>query len=327
MSYIRIPRGWEIPEKDVTDESVYLDRRNFLKAMGYSGIGLAALLSGCNDFLPFDRSEKPKTKIGNYTTANPNLYPAARNDAYTVRRALTQEETAATYNNFYEFSTSKDDVWELVDRFETRPWEVEISGYVKRKGVYDMDRLERLFPLEERIYRFRCVEAWAMTVPWTGFPFKTLIDYVEPSSSAKYVKMVTFLKPEEAPRQKRKRLPWPYVEGLSIDEAYNELAMLVTGIYGHPLPKQHGAPIRLIVPWKYGYKSIKSIVKIEFVKERPRNFWNIMVPSEYDFTANVNPRVPHPRWSQATERIIGSWKRLKTRPFNGYGEYVAHLYK
>jgi len=260
---------------------------------------------------------------------SPNApYPVARNSKYTVDRPVTTEEIAASYNNFYEFTTDKDKVWRLAEKFETRPWEIEVTGHVHKERTFDIDDLIKLFPLEERVYRFRCVEAWSMTVPWVGFLFKKFIDEVQPTSNAKYVRMVTFLRPEQAIGQKTQSwYPWPYYEGLTMAEATNELTMMVTGIYGHALPTQHGAPIRCITPWKYGYKSIKSIVKIEFVSEQPKTFWNDLAPNEYGFFSNVNPKVPHPRWSQATERVIDTGKRIPTLPYNGYGEFVANLYK
>jgi sulfoxide reductase catalytic subunit YedY len=198
---------------------------------------------------------------------------------------------------------------------------------VEKPHVFDIDDLVRALPLEERLYRFRCVEAWAMAVPWTGLPLRALIEKLQPLSSARFVRFVSFMNPDIAPNQSRAYGPWPYTEGLTMGEAMNELALLATGIYGRPLPKQHGAPLRLVVPWKYGFKSIKSIVKIEFTAEQPRTFWNNNRPKEYDFVANVRPDIPHPRWSQATERLIDTGQRRPTLPYNGYGEWVADLYK
>lgn len=318
MAFIHIPKGWQLPEGEVTPEDIYLNRRRFMQAIGVAGAS-AVIGAGCAMAEDEFEVEVPPSL--------PGLYPAKRNEIYTVERELTREKVAARYNNFYEFTTNKGKVHELTDKFVVRPWEVEISGFVEKPGTYDLDDLLKRFALEERVYRFRCVEAWAMTVPWTGFPMKALIDYVQPQSSAKYVRMVTFHRPDQAPGIKSQSwYPWPYFEGLTMEEATNELTMLATGIYGHALPKQHGAPIRLITPWKYGFKSIKSIVKIEFTKQRPPTFWNKLAPSEYDFWANVNPNVPHPRWSQATERLIGTMDRVPTQMYNGYGDYVAHLY-
>ena len=333
--HVKIPRGWEIAEREVTPEPVYLDRRKFLKAMGFVGAGLLGWGSGCErgdarpqgapgpvpglpHGLPHGLPQPARTS---------GLYPAPRNARFTLDVPLTEEGVAARYNNFYEFSPEKDEVWRLVERFQTRPWQVEITGLVSKPKVYDIDDLVGRMPLEERLYRFRCVEAWAMAVPWTGFPMKKLVDLAQPLASARYVRMLTFLKPDEAPGQSNPRLPWPYFEGLTMAEATNELTLLVTGIYGHELSKQHGAPIRLIVPWKYGFKSIKSIVRIEFIAEQPPTFWSVLVPREYDFLANVNPQVSHPRWSQATERVIGTGERRPTLLYNGYADFVAPLYK
>ena len=323
MPGIRHHRGWDIAEREATPECAYLNRRRFLMASAATGAGL---LLGCTGgrSRADQKAEEAAIRI---PEAPEGIYPAERNPAYTVDRPLTEEGVAATYNNFYEFSAVKDQVWRLVDRFRTRPWTVEVTGLVEKPGVFDVDDLVRRMPLEERLYRFRCVEAWAMTVPWTGFPLNALVKAVRPTSEARYVRMVTFLRPEEAVGQKRQQwYPWPYFEGLHMREAMNDLTLLVTGIYGHALPKQHGAPIRLIVPWKYGYKSIKSIVAIQFTRERPPTFWNRVAPDEYDFWSNVNPNVPHPRWSQRSERLIGTGERVPTQIYNGYGEYVAHLY-
>lgn len=321
MSNIIIPKAWQLPERDATPEHQFLGRRRFLQMLGVGGIALGTL--GCR------AGEDGKNVQARPELPNPNLdlYPAARNGKYTVDRALTDEKIAARYNNFYEFSETKERVAELVGEFQTRPWDLEITGLVRKPVKLTVDDLVRKLPLEERLYRFRCVEAWAMTVPWTGIPLKKLLDLAEPLSSAKYVRFVSFLKPEEAPNQKSATwYKWPYYEGLRIDEAMNELAMAVTGIYGHELPKQHGAPLRIILPWKYGYKGAKSVVKIELIEEQPPTFWNDLAPGEYSFLSNVDPTVPHPRWSQATERLIGNDQRVQTLPFNGYGDYVAAMY-
>ncbi len=317
MAHIIIPPGWKIPEQQATPEDIYLDRRRFIRQLGYSGLGLWGLLSGLSG-RGLSAASGPQTS---------GIYPAPRNAKFTLDRPLTAEQVAATYNNFYEFTLDKDRVHELAKNFKTSPWRIEVRGEVEKPFTIDVDDLLRKLPVEERLYRFRCVEAWSMAVPWTGIPMKKFIDLARPTSQAKYMRFVTFLDPKQAPGQRTQSwYPWPYFEGLRLDEAMNELTMLVTGIYGHPLPNQHGAPIRLIVPWKYGFKSIKSIVSIEFTREQPRTFWNQLVPDEYDFWANVDPRVPHPRWSQATERIIPSGKRVPTLPYNGYGDYVAGLY-
>ncbi len=319
MANIKITKGWEIPENLVTPESAYINRRKFIKDLGIAGAGALSLF-GTNACAQ-DKGVAKQLESYQKQTLN-----AKKNENYTVTRPQTEEIVAATYNNFYEFTSSKSTVWKRVERFKTRPWEIEVSGHVENPMTIDVDDLIKQMPLEERIYRFRCVETWAMVVPWVGFPMKALLDKVQPKSSAKYVEMVTFMDPDVAFQQNDARLPWPYVEGLTLAEAMNELTLMVVGIYGHILPPQHGAPIRLIVPWKYGFKSIKSIVSIELTDKKPRNFWNLILPREYGFEANVNPKVSHPRWSQASEWMIGSMDRHPTMIYNGYGESVAHLY-
>ncbi len=309
MAYLKIPKGWEIPEREATPEAAFLNRRKFLAAMGIGAIGASGIL--------------PRP-----LAAADALYPAKRNPAYKLDRPITDEQFATRYNNFYEFTEQKEDVWKLVNDFKPEPWTIDVSGLVRKPQKLDLDRLLRLIPLEERLYRHRCVEAWSMAVPWTGFPLKALIDLVEPKSEAKYVRMVTFFRPGQAPGQRTLlHYPWPYYEGLTMAEAMNELTFLVTGMYGHAVPKQNGAPIRLVVPWKYGFKTIKSIVAIEFTSEQPRTFWNDAAPREYHFLANVNPKVPHPRWSQATERVIDTGLMRPTLMYNGYGSFVASLYE
>jgi len=240
---------------------------------------------------------------------------------------LTNERVGARYNNFYEFTLSKD-VYRHIDLFVTSPWPIAISGLIEKPMTLDAAGLASLFGLEERIYRFRCVEAWAMVVPWTGFPLRKLVEKVVPKPAAKFIRFETFNRPDQAPGMRAvPNYPWPYFEGLRLDEALNPLTLVATGIYGKPLPKQHGAPVRLVVPWKYGYKSIKSIVKIEFTDTQPKTFWETLIPEEYPFESNVDPAVPHPRWSQATERMIDTGDRVKTQPYNGYGRYVADLYR
>jgi sulfoxide reductase catalytic subunit YedY len=321
MAFVHLPPGWQIPESQATPEHAYLNRRAFLKKLGLT----SAVLSAGPSLALGDAETEALPPLEKTPTSE--LYPFPRNPAYAVERPLTPEPIAGSYNNFYEFTTDKERVRLLVGKFAVRPWQVQVGGLVHHPRVYEIDDLVRRMPLEERVYRFRCVEAWAMTVPWTGFPFRALIDEVQPLSSARYVRLVTFLRPEQAPGQRTQPwYPWPYFEGLTLHEATNELTLLATGIYGHELPRQHGAPLRLVVPWKYGYKSIKSIVSIEFVEEQPPTFWNEVAPREYDFWSNVNPKVPHPRWSQAHERLIDTGERVPTRLYNGYGEYVAHLY-
>jgi sulfoxide reductase catalytic subunit YedY len=310
---IKSKRGWELPESAATPEDVFFSRRGLIGA----SVGLAAAtLTG----------PALAQRAGQAPDPTADLYPAKRNPAYTVERPLTPEDIASNYNNFYEFGTSKR-VAAAAQALPIRPWTVKIDGLVEKPQAIDIDALIRKMPIEERLYRFRCVEAWGMTVPWTGFPIKALLDMVQPQGSAKYVRMETFNDPKIAPGQRAPWYSWPYVEGLTIDEAANDLAILVTGVYGKPAARQFGAPLRLIVPWKYGFKSVKSIVRISFVAEKPATFWETMQASEYGFWANVNPAVAHPRWSQATEEVIGVGNRIPTQLFNGYGAEVADLYK
>ena len=320
MAYIKIPKGWEIPENQVTSESDYINRRKFIKDLGLASAGtlLFSTSNACAQGSGLERQLEP---------FRAQTLAAENNANFTVERQMTDEVVAATYNNYYEFTTSKSTVWKKVEKFKTRPWEIEISGLVENPMTVDVDDLIKQMPLEERIYRFRCVEAWAMVVPWIGFPMKALLEKVQPKAEAQYVRMLTFLDANMAPQQRDPYLPWPYFEGVTLAEAMNDLTLLTVGIYGHILPPQHGAPIRLIAPWKYGFKSIKSIVSIELTDKRPRTFWNTLAPREYGFEANVNPNVPHPRWSQASERMIGTGERLPTLIYNGYGDAVAHLYE
>ena len=328
MAYIHVPVRWNLPESAVTPEAAYVGRREFLRRVGVGAAGLAALGPGRLAAHAVDQ-EGPLTKIPPTPTAG--LYGSvARDERFEPgprHSAVTDEQIVATYNNFYEFTTDKEGVWRLVDRFRARPWQIEVDGLVERPLRADLAELERSIGLEERIYRLRCVEAWSVVVPWTGFPLAALLERVRPTDRARYVRFVSFLRPEEAPGQKRQTwYPWPYYEALRLDEAMNELAFLATGMYGHPLQKQNGAPIRLAVPWKYGYKSIKSIVRIELTADRPPTFWNDVVPNEYGFLSNVDPAVSHPRWSQATEIVVATGQRVPTLPFNGYADWVGSLY-
>ncbi|MBT5875360.1 MAG: protein-methionine-sulfoxide reductase catalytic subunit MsrP [Candidatus Latescibacteria bacterium] len=318
MAYIHLPKDWEIPASQVTDESIYEDRRRFLKQLGLGTIGGLGFLG------LFGRDSVAMAGI-NPDQSSP--YPAPLNpDFSTLDRPVTPSIITSKYNNFYEFTLNKD-VWKYIDRFRTKPWQIEVVGAVENPGVFDIDELVKTMPLEERFYRFRCVEAWAMAVPWTGFRMKALLDQVKPKSSATHVRMLTFLRPDEAPVQQKDWFPWPYFEALSMAEARNELTLLATGIYGKELPPQHGAPIRLVTPWKYGYKGIKSIVKIEVTTSKPRTFWNDVAPREYSFDGNVNPYVAHPRWSQARERMIDTGEFRDTQLYNGYSPYVSHMYQ
>ncbi len=308
--------SWYLPESAATPEHVFHQRRSLLKGMagGLIAGGLPLGVTGLAAGTAF-ASEDPSA----------HLYPVAQNKKYTLDRPLTDEHIAAKYNNFYEFGSHKT-ISKAAQALKIRPWTIEIKGLVEKPFTIGIDDLLKRMPLEERLYRFRCVEAWSMAVPWSGFPMKALVDLAKPLGSAKFVAMRTFLDKDMAPGQKQFWYPWPYTEGLTIAEATNEMAFMVTGIYGHTLPKQHGAPLRLAVPWKYGFKSVKSVVEFEFVEEAPETFWWKLQSSEYGFWANVNPEVAHPRWSQATERVLGTGERVPTLKWNGYGEQVAHLY-
>ena len=304
-------KGWEIPEREATPEHLALNRRSLVKAGAILGAG--SILSS----LPGR----------GYAADDPTaaLYPAKRNEAYALDRPLTAESVASKYNNFYEFSLSKT-AYSQAESLKPRPWSLKIDGMVEKPMQLSIDDLIKAMTLEERLYRHRCVEAWSMTMPWTGFPLKKLVDYAKPLSSAKFVRFETFMDPKMAPGQ-RGFFPWPYVEALTMAEATHDLAFMVTGAYGKPLANVFGAPIRLHTPWKYGFKSAKSIVKISFVEKRPETFWEASGPGEYGFWANVNPQVPHPRWSQSTEEVIATGERRPTLLFNGYAEQVAGLYK
>ncbi|MDA0739935.1 MAG: protein-methionine-sulfoxide reductase catalytic subunit MsrP [Nitrospirae bacterium] len=327
MPHIILPPSWRIFDRLATPESVYLQavsRRSYLKLLGAVALLSTGGVSGCS--MPVSEEEFSKSpKNFEFSDVDRQVYPSSPNPEFQLDRAMTEEHIAAQYNNFYEFSEAKDDIWKRVGGFKPRPWTVKIKGLVKNPQVIDVDDLLKTMPLEERLYRHRCVEAWAMAVPWTGFPLKVLVKKVEPLSTARYLRFTSFHTPNIAMGQ-RGYGPWPYTESLTLAEAMNDLALLATGIYGHPLPKQHGAPIRLVMPWKYGFKSIKSIVSIEFLAEEPATFWNTMAPSEYDQVANVNPGIPHPRWSQATERMLGTDQRFPTQLFNGYTSWVGGLY-
>lgn len=311
----------EPPSSEITPEAVYLRRREFIKNAGLFvataagvGGGLVALSGG----------KRPEKKGGRAVAATSSS--GLERSPYSTDEFPTSYDDVTTYNNFYEFGTDKSDPSENAGTLRPRPWQVAIEGEVAKPQVVDIDQLIHWFPLEERVYRMRCVEAWSLVVPWLGFPLAKLLQRVEPTSKAKYVAFTSLHDPDQMPGQKRGVLPWPYVEGLRLDEAMNVLPLLVVGLYGKMLPNQNGAPIRLVTPWKYGFKGIKSIVKIRLVSEQPPTTWNVAASNEYGFYANVNPDVDHPRWSQATERRVGELTRRKTLPFNGYGEQVASLY-
>ena len=298
----------KIPPSEITPEQIYLNRRRFMAGLGAVAAGL--LLEACAP------SSAP----------TPTPAPPVVTGKDELGGALTSYEAVTGYVNYYEFSLDKEGVAPLTGRFQASPWQVEVGGLAGKPRTFDLDDLLKLGP-EERIYRLRCVEGWSMVTPWLGFPLAKLLRLVEPQAGARYVRFVTVQRPEEMPGQKTGLFPWPYVEGLRLDEAMHDLTILATGLYGKALPVQNGAPVRLVVPWKYGFKSIKSIVRIELVAEQPVTFWMAQSPREYGFYANVNPEVPHPRWSQAAERRIGESGRRSTLLFNGYEAQVAGLYR
>ena len=296
---IRILSEWDLPEREATPEHVFLNRRTLLKAAGF--LGMESLLGAA---------------------------AVKRNPEFTLDRPITEEWASTGFNNFYEFNADdKRKVKDEVGAFVTSPWKVHITGLAGKSQTLDVDDILRKFPQEERLYRHRCVEAWSMAVPWTGFPLSELIKSVQPKASAKFVRFVTANRPAQMPGITRYNwYPWPYHEGLRMDEAMNPLCVVVTGMYGKPLPKQNGAPIRIVVPWKYGYKSPKSIERIEFVDRQPETLWNQQQPKEFGFYSNVNPGKPHPRWSQATEKLIPDMERRPTLLYNGYEKWVAGMY-
>jgi sulfoxide reductase catalytic subunit YedY len=306
---IKRTRGWEIPDGRATPEGTYLKRRDLVAAMGLGALALG---------LPAVASAETKDPSA-------GLYPAKRNDHYGAPTPITEERRVTTYNNFYEFGFDKS-IWRDAQKLEVRPWTIKVGGMVEKPFEIAIDDLLARLPLEERVYRHRCVETWSMIVPWTGFPMRSLVEICKPTGGAKYVAMKTLSRPSVMHEERDLAYPWPYTEGLAIDEATNELAFIATGLYGKPMPKPNGAPIRLVTPWKYGFKSIKSVVSLDFTDKRPVSFWEALQSSEYGFWANVNPQVPHPRWSQATEKPLGSDERIPTQLYNGYGEFVASLY-
>jgi sulfoxide reductase catalytic subunit YedY len=314
MNVIR-RRGWDIAEHDLTPEHLFFNRRNFL-AGSASALALA----------PVAASAQRASDAANLPDPTADLYPAEHNKTYVLDRPVTDEKINSNYNNFYEFNSTKN-VTAQAQALPIRPWMVKFDGMVEKPFEIGIDEVIRKMGIEERAYRHRCVEAWSMAIAWSGFPVRKLVEFAKPLGSAKYLRMETFNNPKVAPGLKQSWYPWPYVEALTMAEATNELAFLATGAYGHPIAKQMGAPLRLAVPWKYGFKSVKSIVRFSFVEQRPKGMWEALQASEYGFWANVNPEVPHPRWSQASEEIIGTGERKPTLKFNGYGEYVADLYK
>ena len=298
---------WDIPSSEITPHDVYLNRRQFMT-------GVAAL------------AVAPAFAASSSSNHGPKL-AGIRSGSYSSKEEPTPFDSVTSYNNFYEFGTGKDDPAERSHTLKTRPWTVSVEGEVKRQKTFDIDDLMKLAPLEERVYRLRCVEGWSMVIPWVGFSLAELIKQVEPTGNAKFVEFVSLLDPKQMPGQRSSVLDWPYIEGLRIDEANHPLTLLALGLYGEVLPNQNGAPIRLVVPWKYGFKSAKSIVKIRFVEKAPITSWMRAAPNEYGFFSNVNPNVSHPRWSQARERRIGEFFKRDTLMFNGYEEQVAGLYR
>jgi sulfoxide reductase catalytic subunit YedY len=304
----------DIPSSEITDRKLYLNRRNFIA--GAAALGAAALVGG----RVLDMAS-PATVVD----AGTKLDVAKKTD-YAGGEKQTPFDDITTYNNFYEFGTDKYSPAGMAKNLHTRPWTVKVEGFVKKPKTYDIDSIFKMAPLEERVYRHRCVEGWSMVMPWLGFSLGDFLRQVEPTSKAKFVEFTTLYDPSQMPGQKSSVLDWPYVEGLRLDEAMHPLAMLVVGLYGETLPNQNGAPLRLVVPWKYGFKSIKSIVKIRLVDSQPVSTWNKSAPNEYGFYSNVNPNVDHPRWSQAKERRIGEFFKRKTLMFNGYADQVGSLY-
>jgi sulfoxide reductase catalytic subunit YedY len=309
-----IKKADDIRSSEITPKSLYLNRRRFLAgaamagAAAASGIGLREVLS-------------PST-----TVLAASKIDGIKKSSFSTTETITPYKDVTHYNNYYEFSTNKDGPAELAKNFRTRPWKVKIDGLVDKKQELDIDAILKMAPPEERIYRHRCVEGWSIVVPWVGFSLSELIKRVNPTSNAKFVEFTTILDKTQMPGQQRNVLEWPYVEGLRMDEAMNPLTLLCFGMYGEDLPNQDGAPIRIVVPWKYGFKSAKAIVKIRFTDKQPLNTWNISAPREYGFYSNVNPNVDHPRWSQAKERRLGEFLKRPTLMFNGYGDQVASLY-
>lgn len=307
--------SWKIHESQTTPEDAYLNRRSIIKAAGLGLLSSAVALGSST--ITASASAAAKTA---------DLYPAKRNEAFKLDREITPEEINSTYNNFYEFGSHKR-ISKEAQALVTDPWDIQIDGLVAKEQTISFDDLIRKMQVEERLYRHRCVEAWSMTVPWTGFPLSALVAMAEPTADAKYIRFETFLDKRVASGQRQVWYPWPYVEGVTIEEAKNDLAFMVTGAYGKPLANQFGAPLRLALPWKYGFKSIKSIKRITFTDQQPKSFWEQILGEEYGFWANVNPEVPHRRWSQAEERILHTDEKVPTLLYNGYEEQVAGLYK
>lgn len=302
-----------ITSSEITSKNVYISRRDFFKAAGVIA-GSSALVSCAPNIVTTSDSA-------------PTVSAITQNLKDELGESVTTVKDITNFNNYYEFTVSKEGVAGLAEKFQTSPWDVEVYGLVNKPRKFSVDDLVKKFQPEERIYRLRCVEGWSMVIPWVGFPLAKLLEEVEPTLDARYVRFETVFRPEEMPGQKQAVYPWPYQEGLRLDEALNDLTILATGLYGGELPAQNGGGIRLVVPWKYGFKSIKAVIKIELTSAQPSTLWNTIAPNEYGFYSNVNPNVDHPRWSQSTERRIGEVSRRDTLLFNGYAEQVAHLYE
>jgi methionine sulfoxide reductase catalytic subunit len=302
----------DIRSSEITPQALYLRRREFLQAASGAAVAAAAALA--------------PPAVARAAAQTGAKLPNVRKSPLSTSEPLNDYDDVTTYNNFYEFGTAKDEPAMNAKRFKARPWKIAIEGHVAKPASYDIDEFIKPYSLEERIYRLRCVEAWSMVIPWVGIPLADVIKRVEPTSQAKFVEFTTLYDPVRMPGQREPVLKWPYVEGLRMDEAMHPLTILAVGLYGEVLPNQNGAPIRLVVPWKYGFKGVKSIVKMRFVDYQPRNTWQVQTPNEYGFYANVNPEVDHPRWSQARERRIGEFFKRKTLMFNGYADQVASLY-
>jgi sulfoxide reductase catalytic subunit YedY len=312
----------KIRSSEITPEHIYLNRRQFMKAGALAAGALALAACGIEP----GSSSDATTAVTEAAAATEATSPTAGAMTDELGDPLTDFESVTGYNNFYEFTTDKEGVARLAKDFKTRPWTVEVGGLVSKPRTFGIEDLMKEFPSQERIYRLRCVEAWSMVIPWMGFPLKSLLEAVEPTGDAKYVRFETLMDEQQFPGQRGRWYQWPYVEGLRLDEAMHDLTLLSTGLYGKDLLPQNGAPLRLVVPWKYGFKSIKSIVRIDLVDKQPTSLWMAAAPNEYGFYANVNPTVSHPRWSQASERRIGERGRRETLMFNGYEEEVASLY-
>ncbi|MEM6327253.1 MAG: protein-methionine-sulfoxide reductase catalytic subunit MsrP [Bacteroidota bacterium] len=352
MAHVHLRPDWHLPESAATDPSLYRSRREVVKTLGLGTIALATLGTGCSTGrtaavgpedadlpdalrLARERNRRPQTPLDMIPYNAPRTgYPAPRNTSVPgPGRRISERLLSSSYNNFYELRNTGNlkDCWRESTAYEPYPWIVEVTGEVERPMTLDLEAVLAEEALEERVYRHRCVEAWSITVPWVGFPLSRLIDRVRPLSTARYVRFVSVDRPDQLPGQRRATwYQWPYYEALRMDEARNDLAFVVTGMYGEPLPKQNGSPIRVIVPWKYGFKGPKAIARMEFTRERPPTFWNDLQPGEYSWLSNVNPNVPHPRWSQATERFLfddpGAPEMVPTLLFNGYSEQVGAMY-